>query len=334
MRAVKSAAKELLGTAVGWRLARPLRQPRCLVLAYHRIAEPGVPFTHVTVDAFRAQMAWLRRHCTVLDPAALRGAVDIRGGRPPVLITFDDGYKDYFDLAYPVLREFDIPAVNFLSTQFVDQGGLFWWDALSLAVQASPRARVEIPWAPDRTYDLTADGRRVVRRLFSTRIANAPDDERAALLQEFSETMGVDVGALDAPRQVMTWDEVRASMDLTTYGGHTHTHVRVSRVDETVLDWEIRTCRDRMEAETGIRPTLFAYPIGDGSPTARRLLRRYGFDTAFSIIEGYVEGDVDWLDIRRFPGPSTVGELAWLAAGWGRQQAAPAPPPTPRAART
>lgn len=320
MLVLKQAVKEVLGSSAGWRLARPLRRPPCLVLAYHRIAEPGVPFSHVSADCFRAQMAWLRRHCVVLSPDELRAAPAARDARPRVLVTFDDGYKDYYDLAYPILREFDIPAVNFLSTRFIDEGGLFWWDALSIAIHASRKTQVEIRWAPERFYDLEGAGRRTVRKLFSNRIANAPDEARAALLAEFSETVGVDIAALDAPRQVMNWEEVRGSMDLTTYGGHTHTHVRVSRVDDAALETEIRTCRDRLAAETLVVPTLFAYPIGDSSPAARRLLPRYGFETAFSIIEGYVEDGVDWLDVRRFPGPPSVGELAWLAAGWARQQ--------------
>jgi peptidoglycan/xylan/chitin deacetylase (PgdA/CDA1 family) len=118
----------------------------------------------------------------------------------------------------------------------------------------------------------------------------------------------------------MTWDEVRASTDVTTYGGHTHSHVRVSCVDEQTLEREIRTGRDRMHAEIGTAPTSFAYPFGDGSETARRLLPRCGFDTAFNIISGYVDEETDWLDVRRFPAPGTVGEIAWIAAGWGRQR--------------
>ena len=320
--ALRRAAKPLLASDAGWRAAAGLRRNPCVVLAYHRISDRPTHFSHVSLPVFRTQMEWIRRHCEVLALDDLSQSARARRDRPHVLITFDDGYRDYFELAYPVLKSLEIPAITFLSTRFIDDGSLFWWDLLTLAVHASRKSEVEIPWAPERRYPLDAAGRRTVRNLYSVKIAAAPHHTHDALLQEFAKAVDVDLGTLQTSRQVMTWDEVRRSMDLTVYGGHTHTHVRVSCVDEETLDREIATGRDRMHRETGRVPTCFAYPFGDGSGTARQLLARHGFDTAFNIIDGYVTADSDWLDIHRFPAPASLKELVWIVGGWARQRPA------------
>src|SRR3954469_21653498 len=104
----------------GWQLSAPMRKPGCIVLMYHRIGRPDDPFPHVDVDDFRRQLSWLQEHCDVIGPAALPQAAERSSpDRPPVLLTFDDGTRDYHDIAYPVLKEFGMPAVVFLITDYV-----------------------------------------------------------------------------------------------------------------------------------------------------------------------------------------------------------------------
>jgi hypothetical protein len=179
--ALRRVARPLVASSTGWQATAGVRRRPCVVLAYHRIADRRSDFSHVPLHIFRAQMEWIRRHCTVLALHDLRSAART-GDKPRVLITFDDGYRDYYELAYPVLKSLDIPAITFLSTRFIDDGGLFWWDVLTLAVQASRKTSIEIPWAPQRVYRLDGDGKRVVRTLYATRIAAAPDAARASML--------------------------------------------------------------------------------------------------------------------------------------------------------
>ena len=287
------------------------------MLAYHRIGTSDGPFRHVDARQFEAQMRWLRRHCSIVDPAKLRSSRPPER-RPAVAITFDDGYGDYREHAYPILRELQIPAAVFLSTDFTDRGGMFWWDRVHYAVHVSRLPRVRLPWAPYTEYG-DSDAERTAFRKACTRFIGArPAAEQQPLVDAVCVAAGVDP-ATALPRQVMTWDDVRQTMEFTRYGGHTHTHVRVSRTDEQTLDREVRMCRERIRAETGTTPHLFAYPIGDTCDMAKRILTKHGFDTAFSMEEEvYVPKEVDWLDVPRFPGPDTIEELAWIASGWAR----------------
>jgi len=314
--AVKRAVKTAVASRPGWRIARRKRRPGCVVLLYHRIGVETDPLPHLDVDAFGAQMAWLARHCHVIAPEQLedRAARDTGAGPPDVLVTFDDGYHNYFELAYPVLRSHRIRALNFLSTHYVDRPMLIeWWDKLYLAVRASTRAQVDVPWL-ERPFALDETGRARLLRAAKDFIKQRPNDERDGLMATLLDALGVDDASLGAPRQTMTWDEVRAAADFTCFGGHTHSHAIVSQLDAAELENEIRTCRDRLAAETGVAPEMFAYPNGDRpdfNEAAKTVLRRHGFRIAFSAMPGLNDGRTDWMEVRRISGGDSVEDLAW-----------------------
>jgi peptidoglycan/xylan/chitin deacetylase (PgdA/CDA1 family) len=114
---------------------------------------------------------------------------------------------------------------------------------------------------------------------------------------------------------------VRATIGLTRYGGHTHTHPILSQVDGERAEREIRVCHERITAETGVAPRYFAYPNGraqDFSDETKAILRRCGYELAFSTIEGLHAPGMDPYAIRRQPTRAArLADYAWLVAGRG-----------------
>jgi peptidoglycan/xylan/chitin deacetylase (PgdA/CDA1 family) len=102
------------------------------VLMYHRVADEGDPALsqwRVTLAQFRQHMHWLQR--SGFEPISLELMNEARLGRNdlprrPVLITFDDGYCDFYDAAWPVLREMKFPSALFVVAG--KAGGLSDWD--------------------------------------------------------------------------------------------------------------------------------------------------------------------------------------------------------------
>jgi len=95
------------------------------VLMYHRVRDdlPPGPLI-IGVKAFREQMKYLKRHCHVISIkhmcAYYADGLPIPGSRrPQVVITFDDGYRDTYTHAFPVLKEFGLEAAVFLATDFI-----------------------------------------------------------------------------------------------------------------------------------------------------------------------------------------------------------------------
>jgi peptidoglycan/xylan/chitin deacetylase (PgdA/CDA1 family) len=166
-------------------------------------------------------------------------------------------------------------------------------------------------------FDLDEAGKKAFLAGAKDHVKRQPEGDKEATTQSILDALGVDSATLRAPRQTMSWDEVRAASEFTAYGGHTHNHVIVSRLAAQPLDDEIRTCRERIETETGTPVETFAYPNGraiDFTEEAKFLLKRNGFQTAFTTIDGINGQDTDWLAARRIAGGSSVADLAWRLA--------------------
>lgn len=281
---------------------------------YHRIGGEGTDLAGLPVDVFSEQMHWLREHCEPIGPASLvECARQGRRQRPAVLVTFDDGYRDYHDLAYPILKDLGIPAVVFLATSLVDTGRTIWTEEVQCAVMASSVRQVSCPWSEGAVASLSD---RASRRAWGSSareyLKALPDEERCLAMEKMLDELGRPSWS---QRQMLSWDEVRATRDLTVYGGHTHTHPILARVDRSRAELEIRTCRDRILAETGSAPTCFAYPNGrsqDFTSETQALLREYGFTLSFSTIPGIAGPDSDWMAVKRLPTHNTgAADLAW-----------------------
>lgn len=104
------------------------RRRGVLVLLYHRVTDQLPPHElAVPVAAFRRQMEYLAKNCDVLSMDGLLQVLAGRAasagpggsGRPKVVITFDDGYRDNYTNAYPVLKELGLPATIFLITGMI-----------------------------------------------------------------------------------------------------------------------------------------------------------------------------------------------------------------------
>jgi len=107
---------------IGWRLTAP----RITVLLYHRVCDDSRDNLSVGVEQFERQMLLLRRHCTLLSIDEVASAERIvRSRRPLVAVSFDDGYRDNFLNAAPVLRRHRVPCAFYVSTGMVDAQGRF-----------------------------------------------------------------------------------------------------------------------------------------------------------------------------------------------------------------
>ena len=322
VRDLKRLAKRALASPLGWRLAGPLlRAPGVTVLMYHRINGAGGILPGLPVEDFAAQMRWLRDNCDLIEPEAVMELAQRPSRlRPAVLITFDDGYRDYHDRAYPVLKQLGIPSLVFLATSFIDEGGMIWTEEVQAAALATRLPRARLPWSDEPATELPDEpARAALGARARAYLKTLPDADRRRAVQELFAALGT---PSMSERQMLNWDEVRRTMDLTRYGGHTHTHPILSRLDRAAAEREIQTCRDRIAQETGRAPTLFAYPNGqaaDFTPETKDLLRQAGFTVAFSTIEGIAGADSDWMAVKRLPGAGhNVPDFVWVASGLAR----------------
>ncbi len=101
-----------------------------VILMYHRVQNNVEKELAVREEDFRWQMRYLQKkgyHVLSLDEALQMPRAQRRRGRN-VVLTFDDGYADYYTTAYPILASYLYPSLVYVVPGFVETGRTFWWD--------------------------------------------------------------------------------------------------------------------------------------------------------------------------------------------------------------
>jgi len=278
------------------------------VLNYHRIGQQtgsvwNRALWSATPEGLDEQVAYLSRHADILGPEDLARETLERRGRH-VLLTFDDGYRDNFELAFPVLRSRGVRALFFIVTGFMDHGTTAWWDEIAWMVHtADPRRPV--PAGAGVTDDvMRAEGdAEPLTQALTARYKELPGHATNAYLDHLGEAFRT-ARCPDAPEHWMTWDMARemqtAGMGV---GGHTVTHPLLARLPVDQQRAEIRGCAERLREELGGPMRWFSYPVGSRSsftPETQRIVEAEGVELAFSFYGGLGRRTVEHpLDVRR-----------------------------------
>lgn len=278
----------------GLRLAGAAGGKGGLVIAtYHRVLDaPDPMLSEPDVIAFRAQVEFLARHMRILP---LREALSrLASGTLPqraMSITFDDGYANNYSCALPVLRSLGVPGTVFVATGYLD-GGCMWNDAVIEAFRLCRKPSLDLG-SLDATNSLGCyqlDGleqRRAGKAAVVDALKYLSLPARTALVKQIAQEAEVPL-----PGNIMlTSDELRSlHREGVEIGGHTVNHPILSRVAPDVAWREINDGAAHLEAITGQRPTLFAYPNGragrDFGPEHAAMVRDAGFTHALTTDSG------------------------------------------------
>ena len=268
------------------------KDARVRILTYHRIIEPTDPtvdcpsVVSATPADFDRQMQLIGRHYDVVSAARVLDALH-GGPRLPsraVLITFDDAYVDFAEVAWPILRRHGFPATLFVPTAYPDDPALeFWWDRLHRAI-ASTR-REELVGTPLGRLDLQPDRRPGSFRMLQTWLKSLPHAEAL----HWIEAVCAELGVTDIkPAPVLGWDALRRlAADGVALAPHTRTHPRLDRMTLDAAAAEIRGSRDDLEREVGTSAPIFAYPFGLRDERVVELLRQEGYEAAVTQRHGH-----------------------------------------------
>ncbi len=294
MQRVLAKTVAALATGSGLtRLARRRRRRRgdfrVLILEYHGITAGAEREGAVSADRFRRHLRYLKRHYRLRTAAAAAAAL---AAPEPLtediaVVTFDDGYLDNYEVAWPVLRDAGAPATLYLTSGFLD-GGELWFDVARRALAAVPGGAASVPpplaehlrrglgaWPPEEPVEP------LMRRL-----KYSPP----ALRRETVAALAAAGGDLPPAARPMSWEQARqlcaAGVEL---GGHTVSHPILSMLEPAEQEEEIRRSRQRIAEEIGREPTTFAYPNGsakDYSDHTVEILTRLGFAAACTTRRG------------------------------------------------
>jgi peptidoglycan/xylan/chitin deacetylase (PgdA/CDA1 family) len=212
------------------------------------------------------------------------------GGSPPriAIITVDDGYRDFYEIAYPILRKHGVRATFFVTVNFIEKKIWLWPDILRFALENAP-AKI-ISFSFERTsFEVPTGDRGRLRREWeslSDFCIRLDDDKKWDLISKLLAEAKVDL-----PREPMgeyspvTWEQIREMKEQgIEIGSHTLNHPILSKVrDERRLIEEIDGSRRVLEERIGDRVATFCYPNsmpGDIDERVVRILKEAGYHGA------------------------------------------------------
>jgi sugar transferase (PEP-CTERM/EpsH1 system associated) len=318
VRSIKERSKQWLGRAICWSglkyLSEAVSAPRLVILAYHRVLPLDralrYPFPAMVMptDLFEPQIAYLARHHTVLDfPEAIRLLQSERLPKRAVVLTFDDGYRDNYEHALPVLKKYDVPATFFVVTGVLDGAVRLWWEDVAKDVEELAKNRStlaakesQLPdWMAVLLQGLQKDGRPdVIAQEAVRRLNGLSRRARRQSLQALSVV--ANRGAGDGCDAMLTWDQVREMHRSGMHiGSHTVTHAFLDELPPEEAQREIAGSVTRLQEELGVPVRMFAYPRGRSCESIKPLLRQCGIEAAVTTTVGRNAPGGDLLELRR-----------------------------------
>jgi peptidoglycan/xylan/chitin deacetylase (PgdA/CDA1 family) len=313
-------ARGLLWSGASWVLSQLPASDSLLVLAYHRIGnpdedlfDPGV--FSATADEFNDQIACLKRQVSLVTLeealAFVEGTIKERRHRCRVLITFDDGYLDNYQVAFPILRTHDVQGVFFLPTSMVGSTHVPWWDHIAYLMKTARRRRFSLHYPAHLDVDIDKNGMAESLRAVLSLFKKPENSDQERFIRELTEeTKGEDLpGTL---RRFLNWDEAREMIGGgMAIGSHTHSHQLLSQLEAGQQADELAKSRSILQQQLGIAADVLAYPVGaetSFTEETQRIARQLGYRCAFSHHGGKnLRGQISAYDVKR----NNVGTQSW-----------------------
>lgn len=280
------------------------------ILFFHKVGPPAAPFfgESIAPTVFDKQIAMIKNYYEIIDFSRLW---EYNNGQLPakdlVIITFDDGYKDNYLHAFPVLKKHKVPASVFLATDYIGTNRLLWHDKLSWILY-NARSRVSeksfsgiipetIKPLVKQFFHSNASSRITCLRLLAAFLKDFSPAEREQILEELKETFSV--SHWPKASVMLNWDEIREmSAHGISFGSHTCSHPVLTRITLKEARKEAIESREKIESQIKKQVISFAYPYGgplDYSPDIACMLRKEGFKYACTTISRQQSLPVEYL---------------------------------------
>jgi peptidoglycan/xylan/chitin deacetylase (PgdA/CDA1 family) len=291
--------------------------PHLIILNYH-CASGG---------DLRRHLLYLRRHYRMLHlEEALeelyspsRDGGDRCDRRTPLVLAFDDGYRDNYTHAFALACELQIPITIFLIPSYVQSGDYFWWREGKRLVLHSQTDKVKVE---GRIYQLDQpEERNILAQTIDTHLRHAGSvAEREAFLAAVREALAVPSPvAVEETTLSLTWAEIREMerSGWVSFGAHTMHHpILAYLTDPAEVQREVGECRTMLEQQLGHPVRTFAYPVGKPEhigDVALRAVREAGYDWAVTTIYGTNTPQSNPHQLRRIAGDVTRHRLVMAA---------------------
>lgn len=269
---------------------------RLTILTYHRVTDKKIgqiefslPYLFVNSESFEKQLRFIKGHYRIISFRDLSGYLE-NNSLPwnSLIITFDDGYDDFYHTASPVMKKCAVPAAVFLTVERIGAGlGPFWWDRMYFYLSELSRRRSEgEPLVLDKeTADLLKRFEENPSSFFNG-MNKLETKKIEALLDGLQDKHGFSNERMLSENGMLDWGQVLEMDGYVEAGSHTCSHCNLLELDEAQLHHELKDSKRIIEKETGRKVTAFAYPAGNFNEKAKQAVKDSGYEFAVTTNPG------------------------------------------------
>ncbi len=287
-------------------LRRKITKSQVIILLYHRIGPMSDKwkFDPLNPQIFEEQIKYFVENFEIISLKHLNRMI-LNGDIPEkaVAITIDDGYKDNYKFAYPILKKYSIPATIFLSTGIIDQKKLLWDEELSYVLLNTDKDSIDIK--DMGFYKLNSDENRIKASLeIARKLEKMDNNEKESMMEKVIDLLGVNIPDKLGKQNIISWNEIKRMNEKgIDFGAHTVNHPILTSIDIDDAKWEVSESKNRIEEVLGVDVNSFSYPNGDYNDKILSLVKDAGFNSSVSVEPGFVNNSVDELyQLKRING--------------------------------
>jgi len=213
-------------------------------------------------------------------------------GKPFVCFTFDDGYRDNLEHAYPIFKQHRLPFAVYIPTDYADGRGDLWWLALEKVISQVDTLTLKMDGTLRRLRCSTPAEKDTTFHTVYWWLRSIDEVDARGTVRELCDGIDFDADSLSTDL-MMSWAEIRqlAADPLVTIGGHTRRHYALARLTLAEAHAEIEKSVRRIEQETGKPCRHFSYPYGDAASAGPRefaLVKELGLRTGVTTRNGLI----------------------------------------------
>src|SRR5690554_2041475 len=285
-----SGVVKAVGPYGGYKLASTLTQRYPRILMYHRFSVEGTNGA-ISKRVLERQFAYLKDHFEVLSlTEALNRCSPSRSrsgrSKPIVTITIDDGYRDFYEICFPLLKKYRFPATFYVATDFVGDGIWLWHDKLKWIIENSvdisePLLIGGVEYSPEYWRE---NKEKLWFELVSAML-KMPGQDINDLLQRISLLTNVQPPKSPIEQyRAVSWSELREMQNNgISVGGHTKDHFSLGHLSKGGVRDQVIGCRDHLSHELGDLSRHFCFPNGQPSDItdfSKMEVKNAGFESA------------------------------------------------------
>lgn len=281
-------------TGIIWFHQKYFSKRSVTVLAYHSISARKLRSLEMehSPENFKKQMEYLRDNYTILSLADFLACRKNQNRFPPrsVLITFDDGFRDNYIHAFPVLKVLKIPAVIFIALRFIDNENCFYFDVIRHLIAENIGRTADLNefgigrcylW-DNEEFLFTLVGK--ITDCFRTLPSAQVDRKINSLLNVF----GWNPDAFNSRGLYLSWEEImEMARNNIDFGSHSFSHAHLSSAPPGDCLAELTLSKEIIETKIGTPTRALAYPFGSRdafNESVEDAARKTGYEVAFSLI--------------------------------------------------